>query len=209
MNRKILQAAAVASALVYCGTAAAQGNTGNTANTDDTGNATSTPAPATATPSPAEATPTPAAAAPSAAQAPVQVRGEQVGPKRKPPNRPMLIAGATLLGLSYVPSVIAGIQSTRGADHLMYLPVVGPWLDLGNRSCTPAEPCTNEGISAALLVIDGAAQLAGGVLMAASFFVPQRAAQVTTTVGGDNVNVQITPAGMGVGGWGLAAVGDF
>lgn len=205
MNRKILQAAAVASALVYCGTAAAQGNTGST---DGAGNATNTPAPATAAPSPAEATPTPAAAAPSAA-APVQVRGEQVGPKRKPPNRPMLIAGATLLGLSYVPSVIAGIQSTRDSDHLMYLPVVGPWLDLGNRSCTPAEPCTNEGISAALLVIDGAAQLAGGVLMAASFFVPQRAAQVTTTVGGDNVNVQFTPASMGAGGWGLAAVGDF
>jgi hypothetical protein len=122
----------------------------------------------------------------------------------------MLIGGATLLGLGYVPAVITGVQSTRDADHLLYLPVVGPWLDLGNRSCTAAEPCTNEGISAVLLVIDGAAQLAGGVLMAASFFVPERAARLTTTVGSnDKIGVRITPARMGVDGWGLAAVGDF
>lgn len=188
MNRKILQAAAVASALAYCATAAAQGNPSNT---------------------PAENAPRPAPTGPGYAAQPVQVQGEQVGPQRKPPNRPLLISGATLLGVSYVPSVIAGIQSTRDADHLLYLPVVGPWLDLGNRSCTPAEPCTNEGVSAALLVIDGAAQLAGGALMAASFFVPQRAARVTTTVGANKVDVQLTPARMGMDGWGLAAVGDF
>jgi hypothetical protein len=227
MNRKILQAVAIASALVYCGTAAAQDNPAPQDNAAPQNNArpqnnpppqnnaapengANTPAPPPSPATPPGPAPTPATTGRSPGAQPVQVRGEQVGPSRRPPNRPMLIGGAALLGLSYVPSFIAGVQSTRDADHLLYLPVVGPWLDLGNRSCTPAEPCTNEGISAALLVLSGTAQLAGGVLMAASFFVPQRAERVTTTVGSnDGFHFQVSPARMGVDGWGLAAIGGF
>lgn len=51
------------------------------------------------------------------------------------PNRPMLITGAVVLGGTYAASAIVGAASKREADDKLFLPVVGPWMDLTKRDC--------------------------------------------------------------------------
>jgi hypothetical protein len=78
-------------------------------------------------------------------------------------------SGIITFGFAYDDSIWVAIQSGRSADHRLFIPVVGPWLDLGQRDCS-SQPCHDEGVSTALLMIDGVAQGVGFAMIAASFF---------------------------------------
>jgi hypothetical protein len=126
------------------------------------------------------------------------------------PNRALLGTGLVSFGLSYIPSVVVAAVSSQSADHHLYVPVVGPWLDLGNRpDCGVANTaCDNETSNKVLLAVDGVFQGVGVVAIVAGLLTPEhetivRAAQK------EKPGVRLTPARLGSGGYGLAAVGKF
>jgi hypothetical protein len=118
----------------------------------------------------------------------------------------LLVGSGTLLVASYVPSAIVGAVSDRDEDRYLFIPAVGPWVDLGRRDCT-ARPCTNDGLDKALLIGSGILQGIGTVGVVASFFVPERRTQVTTASA--KKTFVVSPAQLGRGGCGLAALGTF
>lgn len=129
-------------------------------------------APATdATPSeatPSEATPT--ADAPSAANA-----------MRYPPTRtrvPIIAGGLGLTAAAYGLSAAsaAGWPDVPGAD-MLYVPVVGPWLALGESGCSPSDPGCDAilYVRGVLYVLDGLAQLGGLGIAAEGIFMTTEA----------------------------------
>jgi hypothetical protein len=83
-----------------------------------------------------------------------------------------LVSGVILLILSYPPTAYAGTQ-TQGADRLLEVPVVGPWLDLAKRpgcvappgaSVSPVDPCLADNLVRAAIVTSGAVQGLGALL---------------------------------------------
>ncbi len=129
-----------------------------------------------------------------------------ISPKTEPgaertvrPNTSMLITGTALFVGAYGASVIWGAASTNDADHNLFIPVVGPFIALGNRGC-PSSGCGGgEWLIGAGLIGAGAAQAAGLGLVLASLFVPRH-----ETVHQAKREVHIIPMANG-----LAAVGTF
>ena len=124
------------------------------------------------------------------------------------PNAPMLITGTVLFGGTYAASAIGAWQSLRDDDQKLYYPIVGPWMDLGQRDCT-GHPCDNETLNKGLLVADGIAQGAGAVLMVASLFTPAGKRFLVFSAKNDKSTFTVTPARMGTLGYGMSAVGTF
>lgn len=127
------------------------------------------------------------------------------------PNRALISSGILTFGLSYIPSVVVAAESSRSADHHLYVPVVGPWLDLGDRPGCGAGSiaCDTETTNKVLLVADGIFQGLGVVTTVVGFLVPERAEVVTTTAQNDKPSLHLTPAQFGSSGYGLAAFGRF
>ncbi|MGA2447429.1 MAG: hypothetical protein ABTD50_01995 [Polyangiaceae bacterium] len=87
-----------------------------------------------------------------------------------------IVGGAVVLGLAYLPSAYVAAGSSLPADQALYVPVLGPWIDLANRpSCSqpvypagvtvPADACAPESAYRAALVTAGALQAAGAILL--------------------------------------------
>jgi hypothetical protein len=87
-----------------------------------------------------------------------------------------LVSGAVVLGMSYLPSAYVAAGSSLSADQVLWVPLLGPWIDLATRpSCNeptyppgvqiPADPCSPESAYRAALVTAGALQAAGVILM--------------------------------------------
>jgi hypothetical protein len=118
----------------------------------------------------------------------------------------VLMAGAAVFGLAWLPTAYVGIGSPRADDRVLIVPLIGPWIDLASRpACVPPDYakmlpvdwCIEESAIRAALVASGGIQLLGGVLFALGL--PTR----VEVVGGDrSVAVVPTPHG-------LAAVGTF
>jgi hypothetical protein len=129
------------------------------------------------------------------------------------PNRPLLTTGASIFVLTYGASVISGIISDRDADKKLFIPVVGPWLDLGQRDCNVATPCgTNEDVAKAFIITSGVVQGVGVLMALGSFLIPE-----TTTVEErsstakakvEKPSVKVLPVSFGAGA-GIGAVGRF
>ena len=84
-----------------------------------------------------------------------------------PPNRALLGGGLIAFGGSYIPSVIVAAANNNPYDNHLYIPVVGPWLDLGNRPACGGvfqTGCGTETGFRTLLVVDGIFQGAGATL---------------------------------------------
>jgi hypothetical protein len=113
------------------------------------------------------------------------------------PNRAMLTTGITAAAAGYAPAFIVGVTSNLSADRKLLVPVLGPWLDLGNRP-------SGEPLNKALLVTDGVLQAFGAVSIVGAFVFPE---ERTVTVTSD-VKFTVTPTA-GNGGVGVAAVGSF
>ena len=98
-----------------------------------------------------------------------------------------LVAGGTITAsLGYGVAAVLAVSSTYGADRLLFVPVAGPWIDLGLRP-----PGTKEENWARVgLVVDGVAQLAGVVMLVAGLVMKQHAPRAVAAL--------VTPTGGGV-----------
>jgi hypothetical protein len=123
------------------------------------------------------------------------------------PDRVLLGSGIATLAMAYVPSAIVAAESSLNTDHVLYAPVVGPWVDLGNRPvCRLRVSCDLEKVNRVLIASDGVFQGIGAVALALSFVVPERAKKVVVV---QTQGVHVTPAQFGSHGYGVAAIGDF
>lgn len=152
-------------------------------------------------------------AAPSAAHAHETVVVESSPPMVESsgtlPNRPLLRSGVFTLGASYLPALVVAIESDRPADDHLYAPVVGPWLDLGNRGDCEGD-CDGETVNKVLLVTDGVFQGIGALQILGSFIFPESRA-AATIVGSDGtpvVSFRVMPTKISRGS-GLVAFGEF
>ena len=102
------------------------------------------------------------------------------------PNRSLLSTGAGVFLLSYAPSVVIGAMSPRDADKKLFIPVAGPWMDLGHRGCGPEHPCgKGEDIATAMLITSGVVQGAGVLMALGSLVIPESTTITEKTATGD------------------------
>ena len=118
--------------------------------------------------------------------------------------------GAVLLLGPYVAGVIVAAESPLEQDHRLYIPVVGPWLDLGQRPGTfGGDSTTGDKVGSVLLIGSGVAQAAGLVMLVSGLAVPSTTRTTTTTTATvEKPHVAVTPLSF-QGGGGLGAVGTF
>jgi hypothetical protein len=124
------------------------------------------------------------------------------------PNRALIGTGLVTFGLAYVPAVIVAGQSTLSADHHLYVPVAGPWLNMANRpACGPESfTCDTETTNKVLLGVDGVFQGIGVLTTLAGFLTPEPAEAVTMTA---KPSLHVAPAKVGGTGYGVTAFGQF
>jgi hypothetical protein len=107
--------------------------------------------------------------------------------------------------------VVVAAANSNSFDNNLYIPLVGPWLDLRSRpGCSgPGEAdCSGrENGSRALLVLSGVFQALGVMTAAVGLIVPEKRHTVITAKA-DKPSVHVTPA-LVRNGYGLAAYGSF
>jgi hypothetical protein len=119
-----------------------------------------------------------------------------------PMNAGVFSSGAVLFGGSYIASIIvAGASDHPGAERL-YVPVLGPWLALGDwGNCNVTNPnCDNNTTDKVLLVADGIVQAAGILTMIDGLVWPSSHHRVVVA----DKKVHVTPTGNG-----MAVFGHF
>ncbi len=123
---------------------------------------------------------------------------------KRTPNRAYLITGgALLIGTYATTAAFAGANGPVG-DKDLYIPVVGPWINIANRSCQG--DCPHETRDVVLIAGSGVLQGVGAAMVLTSFFIPEKVPTARITAG--PVKMQVTPtAGMGAGG--VGAFGTF
>lgn len=125
------------------------------------------------------------------------------------PNKPLLGLGSVLFVGSYGASVIVGAASGNDADKKLFIPVAGPWLDMGDRTCGFGQCNATEDFNNALLVASGVAQAAGIGLAVASLFVPDSSSSRTVAKAPPKPELHVLPTSFGRAGAGVGAVGTF
>lgn len=143
-----------------------------------------------------------------AASATAFAQGEERQPySESRPNRGLLITGGAVLAASYIPPVVVAATSGRDGDQFLYIPIAGPWIDLGERGGCGPNPCGQEALYKTLLVATGIAHLVGTGLVISSFVVPERNERARTAKA--STKPVVVPAQLGRSGAGFAVVGRF
>jgi hypothetical protein len=131
----------------------------------------------------------------------------------KRPNSALLSTGVGMFVISYGASAVAGAISDRDADKNLFIPVVGPWLDLGERGCDVRGCGNREDINKAMIVTSGIVQGAGVLLALSSLIIPesQSVSERRTTakvLKPAKPEVKFSPVGFAAGA-GFGAMGRF
>jgi hypothetical protein len=126
----------------------------------------------------------------------------------------VLFAGLVTFALSYVPSVMTASESGVPVDRQLFVPVAGPWIDLGTRpTCgLRSVSCSAEVGNQALLIADGFFQGLAVVQILAGLTMVVRVARESASAVAkveDQPSVRVRPAALSGGGYGLAAIGKF
>ncbi len=149
--------------------------------------------------------------APALPAAPPAVVSEPAGPVHliSRPNRSWLTTGLLTFGQSYVASMGIAATSRHRGDSNLWIPALGPWLDLGARpSCRSPADCGPETGIQVLLVADGVLQTFGAFHIFGAFMWPETVGvPIVTTASGASLSV--SPSKMGREGYGLAGTGHF
>jgi hypothetical protein len=117
----------------------------------------------------------------------------------------VLTSGVVTFGLGYAAAVMVASTSNHPGDNRLYVPLLGPWLDLSNRgSCPLVQSCDSETTNKVLLIGDGLIQAIGVATILTGLMAPSRrlAAKGFTVA-------QVVPVTFGNGRPGLAAYGSF
>jgi hypothetical protein len=126
----------------------------------------------------------------------------------------VLVGGLVTFGAAYWAALYVGGTSDLTPDHLMLIPLAGPWLSLAERAPCGGErapSCGSDATFRTLMVVDGVAQAAGALIVLAAFLMPRRnpaPAPGPTPLTPSLFHVSLTPARTGSG-WGLAAAAHF
>ena len=122
-------------------------------------------------------------------------------------NAPLFTGGAVMFGASYGAAVLAASQSDNEADERLYVPLVGPWLDLADRSDCDIESssCDDETTEKVLIVADGVFQAGGAALMIGSFLFPRTVHESAPL----SAMRHVKPIRVGTSGRGFAFTGTF
>ena len=122
-------------------------------------------------------------------------------------NTELIGSGLVIFGLSYGAAVVVAATSDNEADDRLFIPVVGPWLDLSDRGSCPVDStsCDSETRNKVLLVIDGVFQAGGITAAIVGVFTPHRT-RVTSTA---QKGVKVLPVSMGRGSPGIGVFGRF
>jgi len=119
-------------------------------------------------------------------------------------NTPAIATGAVTFGLFYgAAAVAAEMSDSDSPDRRLFVPVVGPWLDLSDQPTCPVgeQQCDRTTTRKILIGADGAMQAIGLAVAVYGIFTP-----IHRTTGG----VDVVPVAMGQhGGHGLALSGHF
>ncbi|KYF74971.1 hypothetical protein BE11_40520 [Sorangium cellulosum] len=108
------------------------------------------------------------------------------------PNRGLIWSGVAVLGTTYGISTVVATFSDEPADRALWVPIAGPWIDLGTRGKCGGEECNAETTHKVLLVADGLGQAIGALQILSGFIFPAK--RTVTEVG----SVQIIPMGKGI-----------
>ena len=122
--------------------------------------------------------------------------------REKVPNAALITSGAVMFGIPYTTSFVVAASSNRTSDRHLFLPLVGPWIDLASRGQCVGPSCDGETSNKVLLVFDGLLQSAGALQFMSGFLFP------TTRIVTRTASVQVAPSG-GRSGMGLTAYGRF
>ena len=122
------------------------------------------------------------------------------------PNTQLLAGGVLTLGVGYGTSLVVAATSERPSDGFLYVPVVGPWMDLGTRDCRNIPCDVSEAGNRVLLVANGILQAGGVLQILGSFLLPET--HTVTRVAEVPSGVHVRPTA-GPGSVGLAAYGAF
>ncbi len=216
-------AAVSALALTY----ATQSRADDTTTTATDGSVTTTQSTSTTTPAttttttPATTTPAaqtnvtvqpPAASTTTTTAAPYIVSGGDYGEReiKRYPNRSLLSTGTGLFVVSYGASVVTAAISDRDEDKKLFIPVVGPWMDLADRNCDVRGCGGNEDVNKAMIITSGVVQGAGVLLAISSLFVPEKVEERRLSAKAKEVKpeVRVTPVSFAAGA-GAGVVGRF
>ena len=140
---------------------------------------------------------------------PAPVTTEKTTSQATGPSMTMVGSGVGIFALSYIPAIFVGATSNLNADRTMFVPLVGPWMDLTQRpGCAPGTSCDGENTAKVLIVVDGVFQAIGALTIVGGFL---NTAHETTTVRSAEYRptLRLTPAQMGQGGYGMQALGTF
>jgi hypothetical protein len=127
------------------------------------------------------------------------------------PNRFLLTSGLIVFGVPYVTSVIVAAQSDNSADHHLYVPIVGPWIDMGTRQGCPAGStnCDTETTNKVMLGVDGVFQAIGALEIVGALLSPEHRSVTTVQTTGYVKEITFTPMRLGYQGYGLGAFASF
>jgi len=123
------------------------------------------------------------------------------------PSLAMVGSGVAIFGLSYLPAVVVAAESNLSADHNLYVPFAGPWIDLAHRPGCSVD-CNSENTAKVFIIIDGVFQAIGGLTVIGGFLTPVRTTKTVRTAA-LKPTLHLEPAQMGQGGYGMLAFGSF
>lgn len=127
------------------------------------------------------------------------------------PSRGMLFTGIAVFGISYGAAAVVSGTSDLEADDRLIVPVVGPWLSLGDRpDCGGLDEasCDEENTNRVLLVVDGVFQAVGAGLIVGAFLNPEKRTTATARMEPPKRRLHIGPT-TSRSGFGVAAFGTF
>ena len=120
----------------------------------------------------------------------------------------LVTSGLVTFGLAYGAAAVVAATSNHPGDNRLYVPLLGPWLDLGDRGkCSVGmASCDHETINKVLIVGDGVIQAVGALTLLRGLMEPTTRPVASTK---SFSIAHIVPVTFGSGRPGLAAYGSF
>jgi hypothetical protein len=127
------------------------------------------------------------------------------------PNRTLLTSGLLIFGIPYISSVIVAGSSSHSGDNHLFVPLAGPWIDMGDRGgCPPSSTaCDNETTNKVLLGADGILQAVGAFEIIGAFAFPETRTVTTVPATAYTPALTLTPSKVGRNGYGFSAFAEF